>query len=130
MDESQYLLELQLSLDIINESRYKPGSPNRFMIDDVYELICKEALREFNEALNEPPKQGDGFVYWGELGVYSRKFDLPATITDDGVKTWYLDGRIARENGMPHRTYPCGSYLWFRYGTVECVGPLFEDNYN
>jgi hypothetical protein len=128
MDESQYLIELQWKLDIINESKYKPGSPNRFLIDDVYELICKEALREFNEALNEPPKQGNGFVYWGRLGAYSRKFDLPAHITDDGVKTWYLNGTFGRENDLPHRTYSCGSYMWFRRGYTECFGPFFDYN--
>jgi hypothetical protein len=119
MEDSQYWSELKWKLDILNESRYKPGSPNRFIIDDVYEMIYNEAVREFMDALNEPPKKGSGFVYWGKLGSYSRKFDLPAHITNDGVKSWYLNGTFGRENDKPHRIYPCGKCIWFRDGYAE-----------
>lgn len=81
-------------------------------------------MKDFQQALNEPPTQIEhGDKYWeGSDGGLHRDFDLPAVECENGTQKWYQHGKLHREGDEPAVVYSTGTRYWYQNGKLHREG--------
>jgi len=86
------------------------GNINFYKLNNTYQLVLKEE--------NDIKEIGTfyGIRYWYKNGNLHRDNDLPAAIYPDGTQAWYQNGLCHRDNDLPALTWKDGRQLWYKHG--------------
>lgn len=82
---------------------------------------------EFKSLLTGHVTNFDGVKYWYKDGLLHRENDLPAIECPCGHKEWYIQGKLHREDDMPAKIDYGVTHYWYREESNHYKFPVASD---